>query len=304
VDVVLAFCAAVCFGLGTVLQQRGTLETGSGPGESSFLLQILHKPIWLAGALLQASGWVLQAAALDTGSLVVVQSITTLSLVIALPFGALLTRQQITVKVMAGAAAVVAGIVLFLSVGEPSGGTTHPAAASWWSAILVTAALVATFALLGRTRHGSARALLFGAAAGFCFGLQVAVTKVFVTLIGHGLTTILTSWTIYVLVLSAVGGFVLQQSALKTGVLAPAMASANAVSLFAGVLLGVKVFDETLGGGSGHVAPAYVGLVLAMIGIGLLASAHAPDDADAPRGSSDALAPEAGTQASADAAGP
>ena len=46
--------------------------------------------------------------------------------------------------------------------------------------------------------------------------------------------SLLADWSIYVLVVTAVTGFVLQQSALKTGVLAPAMASGNAVSLLAG----------------------------------------------------------------------
>jgi hypothetical protein len=61
------------------------------------------------------------------------------------------------------------------------------------------------------------------------YAFQAAVTKEFVSLLGGGLVAILTSWTIYALVGSALVGFVFQQSALKTGVLAPAMASSNAV---------------------------------------------------------------------------
>ena len=102
------------------------------------------------------------------------------------------------------------------------------------------------------------------------------MTKVFVTLVGQGLETILTSWTTWVLVASALIGFVLQQSALKTGVLAPAMASSNAVTLFASVLLGVSVFGETVSDGSGKLAPAIVGLVVALVGIVLLAGAKPP----------------------------
>lgn len=95
-----------------------------------------------------------------------VQAITTLSLVIALPFGTWLTHQHIDHRVVLGAAAVVAGLVVFLSVGSPHGGTTHPAARTWWIACLVVLVLVLTMAGLGRTRHGAIRALLFGAAAG------------------------------------------------------------------------------------------------------------------------------------------
>ena len=53
-----AFLAACAFALGTVLQQRGTLGTTSGSGDSHWLIQILYKPVWLAGLLFHVSGWV------------------------------------------------------------------------------------------------------------------------------------------------------------------------------------------------------------------------------------------------------
>ncbi len=70
----------------------------------------------------------LQAAALDRGSLVVVQSLTATSLVIAFPRG-----RSPTSRSTAGGArlAMVVGIVLFLSVG-PRRGDVHPDAAAWW----------------------------------------------------------------------------------------------------------------------------------------------------------------------------
>ncbi len=281
---VLAFVAAIAFALGTVLQQRGTLETSSGSGDSHWLIQILRKPIWLAGMLLQVSGWVLQAVALDKGPLMAVQAITTLSLVFALPFGAWLTHQRIDTKVALGATAIVAGIVLFLSVGSPKGGTTHPSPLTWWLACLVILALVLITAGLGRSRKGAARALLFGAAAGFGFALQTAVTKTFVNEVGNGVLSLLADWSIYVLAASAVVGFVFQQSALKTGVLAPAMASSNAVSLFAGVTLGAVVYGEVLTHGNGHLVPAIIGLAVAVVGIVVLAGAEGPASVEPTRG--------------------
>ncbi len=277
-----ALGAAVAFALGSVLQQRGTLDASAAPGGdgAGWLLDILHKPIWLAGALLQGTGWVLQARALDQGPLVVVQSLTTLSLVIALPFGAWLTGQRITRRVATGAGTVVVGIILFLSAGAPVGGTESPDAAAWWSACLVSGALVVGIGLVGRRASGARRAFLFGAAAGFGFALQTAVTKVFVTQIGDGLLAILADWSVYVLIASAIVGFVLQQSALKTGVLAPALASSNTVTLFAGVGLGVTVFGESLQSGAGRLVPAIVGLGLALFGVTLLAGAPQPDPAD------------------------
>ena len=117
---------------------------------------------------------------------------------------------------------------------------------------------------VGWRSRGAARALLFGSAAGVGFGLQAAVTKVFVTLAGSGLTALLSSWTTYALIVSALAGFALQQSALKTGVLAPALASSNAVTLFASVVFGLTVFGETLAHGEGRLVPALTGLAAAL----------------------------------------
>ena len=110
------------------------------------------------------------------------------------------------------------------------------------------------------------------------FGLQAAVTKVFMELVGKGLGTILTSWTIYVLIASALVGFVLQQSALKTSILAPAMASSSAVTLFSSVLLGVSMLRreavfERLALALLRRSPV---LLIALVGIVLLAGANPP----------------------------
>jgi drug/metabolite transporter (DMT)-like permease len=273
----LAVLAALLFALGTVLQQRGTLTTAAGENDPRFLLQILHRPVWLAGAAFQSTGWVVQAMALDRASLVVVQSLTALSLVIALPLGVFLSGQHVGRRELAGATLTLAGIVFFLSAGQPQGGVSHPSAATWWAACLITGALIATLFALGLRFTGAARALTFGAAAGLGYGLQAAVTKTFVTEIGGGVLSLLGSWSIYVLILSALSGFALQQSALKTGVLAPAMASSNSVTLFSSVVLGITVYGEAMAkSGTSHTGSTVVGLVVAIVGIGLLAGSESP----------------------------
>jgi hypothetical protein len=79
-----------------------------------------------------------------------------------------------------------------------------------------------------------------------------------------------------VLIASALVGFVLQQSALKTGVLAPAMASSDAVTLFGSVAFGATVFGESLTSGGARLAPVLVGLGIALVGIILLAGTKPP----------------------------
>jgi drug/metabolite transporter (DMT)-like permease len=270
--VLLALLAATSFAAGSVLQQRGTLDAPAGGEDPRFLVQILREPVWLAGGGMQALGWVLQALALDRGPLVVVQAITTLSLVIALPLGVWLTDQRVGRREVVAASAVIVGIVLFLTTGAPAGGSSTPSAAEWWTAGILAVALIGVIAGVGIRRSGALRAALFGGAAGVGFALQAAVTKVFVDEIGHGVAALLSTWSTYVLIASALLGFVLQQSALKTGVLAPAIASSNAATLVFSVVFGIVVFGERLAQGGGRVAVALIGLGVAVAGVVRLAA--------------------------------
>jgi drug/metabolite transporter (DMT)-like permease len=264
-----------------VLQQKGTLATEAGGDDPRFLLQILHQPVWLAGMIFQTVGWILQAAALDRASLMVVQSLTALSLVMALPLGVWLTDQRVGWREGSGALLTLVGIVVFVAAGQPQGGTSHPSNRDWWTACLVTAAVVAALGLVGARFRGAEKAITLGVAAGLAFGLQAAVTKTFVAEIAGGLVALLTSWPVYVLIASALVGFILQQSALKTGVLAPAMASSNSVTLFVSVLLGITVYGERISkSGGGHAGAALTGLAVAIGGIILLAGAAPPEPAE------------------------
>ncbi len=278
----LALLAAFAFALGNVLQQKGTLDAPASGNDPRFLVQILHRPVWLAGGAAQMAGWILQAAALDRGSLVIVQSLTTTSLVMALPLGARITNQQISRRVIAGAVVMVIGIVGFLAVGSPGGGTTSPGPRAWWTTGLISLVLVIVLVNFALRRSGAVRALLFGSAGGVCFAFQASVTKVFVTELGHGIGALLSSWTVYALVGSALIGFGLQQSSLKTGVLAPAMASSNAVTMFASIIIGVTTFGEKLSSGDGRLAPALLGLAAALVGIVLLSGTEPPSEPATP----------------------
>jgi len=127
----LALLTAIAFAFGSVLQQRGTLETKASEGDPHFLLEILKKPVWLLGGALQISGWILQAAALVDGSLIVVLSICALNLVIVLPLGARLTNQHIGRRSTFGAFATLIGIIAFLALGQPQGGISQPSTTAW-----------------------------------------------------------------------------------------------------------------------------------------------------------------------------
>lgn len=273
--ILLALLAALSFALGSVLQQRGTLQTSAPEGDPRFLAEILRKPVWLLGGSLQIFGWVLQAAALERGSLIVVQSLCALSLVFALPLGVWLTDQHVGRRSVIGACTTLAGIMILVVIGQPQGGSTAPTATAWVATVLIIGLLMLVLARLAGRRRGRASAALFATAAGLGYAFQAAVTKVFVAQLGYGIAAILSSWATYALIVSALAGFALQQSALKTGFLAPAMAASNASTLATSVLLGVTLFGESVASGQERLMPGIMGLIVAVVGVVLLAS---PED--------------------------
>jgi drug/metabolite transporter (DMT)-like permease len=279
VAALVALGAAVAFALAAVLQQRGTLEVPSGSDDPRFFARLVRRPVWLAGAALNVVGWILQAVALDLGPLMVVQTIVTLSLVIALPFGVWLTRQRVGRREALAALAAVAGISVFIVVGDPATGVATGTRGAWIAAGALVTALIAGLVFAQRTRRPgpAATAVVLGTAAGACFGFQAAATKVFVGVVPDGLAAILGSWSTYALIVSALVGFVLQQSALKTGVLASAMASTNVANMVVSVALGALVFEETLSHEDHRFAVSAAALAVALFAVVTLTRASAPE---------------------------
>ena len=276
----LGLLSEFIFALGLALQQRGTLATAAPEGDPRFLRQILRKPAWLLGCVMLFGGWVAQAGALNHGSLALVQSLQALSLVFALPLGWWLTKQHVGPRAAGGAGATVLGIVLLTVLGQPTGGTNTPAAASWFIAGAVILCLIVILVLLAWRLRGSAPAALYGCAAGLAFAFQAGATKMLVAQFDRGFGTIFLHWPLYAFALAELVGFTLQQAALKCGLLAPATAALNAGTLVMSVALGLAVFRESLSGGPGRQLPALAGLIIAVIGVVVLASSgHRHPDA-------------------------
>ena len=80
----LALFGGFLFGIGSVLQQKGTLEEPDTSAlQVGFFMRLLKRPVWLAGFVADAAGYVAQAAALGVGKLVVVQPLMVSSVVFA-----------------------------------------------------------------------------------------------------------------------------------------------------------------------------------------------------------------------------
>ena len=263
----LALVASGVFALSTVLQQRGGLRAPplSLRHPSSFA-RLGGQATWLVGFALLVPGWILQAMALDRGRVAVIQPIFTMTIVFVLPLGWWLTAQTVTVRQVLEACVVVLGLSVFIVFGDPAGGRSDAPSWEWLVSIAVVAVLCAgLLSLGGGGARLSLRAGVYGTVAGVLSGLAATLTKPTLELLhASGVGAVLGDWTVYVLGIAGLLGVLLQQVALQTGRLAPAVATGSVANPLVGVLLGIVLLQERLAPPTWHKAVAFAALGCAL----------------------------------------
>ena len=269
-DIVLALVAALLYALGSVLQQRAGLDEPSEGSSSSLLLRMARRPVWLAGIAADALGFVAQAIALSIGRLAIVQPLLVASVVFALPLGARITGQRVRRADVGAALLVTAALIAFLTIADPSGGRDDAPLGDWAIAGAVSAAIIAPLVVTAMRLGPSRKAALLGAATGILFGLGAALTKAVTDQLADDLIGVLVDWQLYALIAVGYVAMTLNQMALSTGVLAPAVATSMAFDPIASVVLGVTLLQESI-----HETPLGViatlgSLIAALVGIAIL----------------------------------
>lgn len=259
----LAVLAAVANAAASVLQRKSAREL---PDQDAFELRLLfdqvRHPAWLGGIAAMVAGFLLQAGALATGPIVLVQPILIVELAFTLllgwaVFGTRLRRREWTAVIgMSG------GIALLLVALSPTGGDPrHASTGVWLVASAVTMAAAGAFAVFGYRRHGAARAASLGVATGICFGFTAALTAMVTVSLSGGIGALFTTWQTYALAVVGPAGFFLLQNALQAGRLVasqPALTLANPLTALG---WGVVVFGEQVRD-SGWLAAELAGVLL------------------------------------------
>ncbi|MEU7075148.1 DMT family transporter [Streptomyces narbonensis] len=271
--VVFSLFAALSNALATVLQRRAALTV---PQSDSFrpglILDLLHRPLWLAGILAVIAAGVGQAAALATGPLALVQPLFVLELPLALLIASLLTRERLPGRLWAAVAAVVAGLGVALMAASPTGNRTHVDLDRWVPALVVCAAVVVALAATGLRRPpGRARAGCLGAATAICYALTAALMKTSMHLLGDGgIGAFLTAWQTYAFCVAGIAAVLLLEHAMQGG---PLVASQPALTLgdaTVSLCLGVLLYEEHVRTGW-WLLPMAAGVALIVLGVFALA---------------------------------
>ncbi|MEU5085304.1 DMT family transporter [Streptomyces sp. NPDC021356] len=279
--IVLALCAALSNASASVLQRRAaTDESTSGSGARQalrWLVRVLRRPYWLAGAGLLGLSTLLQAAALAVGSLSLVQPLLASELLFTLAVGSVVFRRLPDRRTWLAFAALAVGLSLFLGAASPSKGQTTAEPRLWLLVGAVVLGVVAAVVAASRLVRGAARAALLGLASAVSFAATAALLKEVMGRLGQsGVGAVLTQWPPYATLVVGGLSFLLLQSAFRAGSLTASQPALTLGDALTSVALGWVLFQEYIGLGV-RVVPEAIGVALIGAGSVGLARATATD---------------------------
>jgi drug/metabolite transporter (DMT)-like permease len=274
----LGLGAAVLLGGGFVLQQRmARLLPAADALSLRLFLDLVRKPLWLAGVASMVAGQLLGAAAIGAGGVTLIEPLLTTNLLFALLLTRLLSKAPLRGQDWAGAVALVAGVVVFLICAAPQRERGAAAAAGGPAAAVflgVVAMVVAALVLLARRRLGPVRAGMLAAGAGLLFGVQDGLTRGVVGSLRGGPVRLFGSWATYALVAVAVVGILLMQSGFEAAPLRASLPLITAVEPLTGIGYGIGVYGERVRFGIGWVIGEVASLAVMIVGVVLVAGSH------------------------------
>jgi drug/metabolite transporter (DMT)-like permease len=262
---VLALSSALCVAIGDVLQQRATHRiTDTSLGQLQLFAKLARNQRWRWGVLILIGSIVLQAVALDRGSVLLVQALLVLSLLFALPISARLAQRPVTGREWIWAIVLTAAVSVIVTVGNPQAGHSNASLQTWAVVAAMLGPLLVGSIVAARLWGGAPAAVLFAFVSGSLWGIFAVLTKGVVHRLGEGGWTLLGSPELYAWLLVAVGGFAWEQSAFRAGALTASMPTLQVSQPVVAALLGVVVLGETLNTGrGGMVALIAAALVMA-----------------------------------------
>jgi hypothetical protein len=294
-SIVLAVLAAVSNAFGTVFQRRAALEVPQSRGlRLGLMWDLIRTPVWVLGIVAVIASAILQAAALATGLLALVQPIFALELPCALLISGIMFRRSLNRLGWISVACVVIGLGTALFAASPSGGTSQAPFDLWVLALACCGGTVIVLCSLAtRMPIGRRRAAFLGLATAITYSLTAALMKSATDTLGtKGAGAFFTAWQTYAFAAAGASGLFLLENAMQAG---PLIASQPALTLGDGLIslsLGVVLYDESVRtgwwlvpaiGGVGLVAAGVLGLSRLEVLAPTRAGGPAMPDASVPR---------------------
>lgn len=241
--VALSLISALCYAAGAVLQEH--IAATTAPSRYG----LLRSGRWWVSVALNSSGALLHTVALAFGALTVVQPLGVLTLVLAAPLAALLTKRPVSRGSWRGIALVSVGLAALLSltgsgVSSPRG-LDGPGQAALAAAVAGLLLILVGLAAAAR-RLRPVRTVALATAAGVAYGAASVYVK---TVADTGAPSSAASVAallplVLLIAVLAVTGLATSQSSYRGGGLSTPLATATVVNPAFAAAVGIVLLDE------------------------------------------------------------
>ena len=266
ISVVLALLTSASNATAAVLQRRAASQArASRPLELSLIGDLIRRRVWLAGIGMVIVASLLQAGALATGPIALVQPIFIVELPLTLLLSSLVWHRRLAPRTWGAVALVTVSLGAGLAAAQPSGGVDHAPIGTWILALIATGCFEAVLIVFALRVTGEPRAALLGLAAACGYALTAAFLKEAVAALDQGPVAFFETWQLYGAAVAGVGALFLLQNALQAGTLAASQPMLTVGDALISITYGVMLFGETLRLGW-FLIPEIVALVLIVVG--------------------------------------
>ena len=266
ISVVLALLTSASNATAAVLQRRAASQARSSrPLGLGLIGDLIHRRVWLAGIGMVIVAALLQAGALATGPIALVQPIFIVELPLTLLLSSWVWHRRLAPRTWGAVALVTVSLGTGLAAAQPSGGVDHAPIGTWILALIATGCFEAALIVSALRVTGEPRAALLGLAAACGYALTAAFLKEAVAALDQGPVAFFETWQLYGTAIAGVGALFLLQNALQAGTLAASQPMLTVGDALISITYGVMLFGETLRLGW-FLIPEIVALVLIVVG--------------------------------------
>jgi hypothetical protein len=245
--VLLALGAALVSAVGSVIRQRSAHEIVDEPvGAWELFLLSVRDTRWWWGAAAAVANYVLQAAALSLGSVMLVTALQVTVLLFALPINARITHHRVTPWEWIWAALLAISVAVILGVGNPASDQQRAPLETWLVVALVMGPALVLCVVGARIWSGAVAAVLLAVVAGSSLALFAVLTKGVIEAAHGGLGAVLRAPELYAWLAVALAGMVFQQASFRAGALTASLPTMTLAKPVIGWVLAITVLSEDL----------------------------------------------------------
>ena len=267
-SILMAVAAAAVFAVATVAQHRAAAAIPTHDVSAvQLILRLGRNRRWLLAKAADIVAFALHATALDKGSFIVVQSVLSVGIVLALYLEARFEGRRLARASWIGSMILLAGIVLLVGLGRPNDGRPAARLSQAVPIAIAVGALAAAALLATRRRLGARSGIALATMGGVCFALDASFVRTATHRLDRdGLGLSMLPGVIGFLACAIVGNILIQR-AFQISSLRVTLPALTAIQPLAGLAFGHVLFDERLRHTLEGRLGGYGGMVVLALGV-------------------------------------